>query len=66
MKLIRCDRHPDREATHTFRVTEVALGSRPFLMGYSAGGRNIDVCDECTENIKSITSGGDDVAGKKD
>jgi hypothetical protein len=58
VKLVRCDRHPDRDAVATFRVIELQVGLRPFLIGYSAGGRTIDLCDECAELVRPLAKPG--------
>lgn len=51
MKITRCDNHPDRIAVATFRIVKLPAGSRPMLIGYSAGGTTIDLCEKCASRI---------------
>lgn len=55
MKKMFCDRHPEREAVATFKIREVTLGSRPWLFGYEADVRMIDLCQECAELVRPLT-----------
>lgn len=55
MKLVKCDRHPDRDAVKTFRITEFPAGTRPLFMGYTTGAMNyIDLCEECANQVRVI------------
>jgi hypothetical protein len=55
MKLIRCDRHPDREAVATFRIIQFPPGARPILFGYTSGMEQmIDLCKECADKVQVI------------
>jgi hypothetical protein len=56
MKMTHCDNHPDRIAVATYRIIKLPLGARPFLIGYSASGYMVDLCEECNKNIP--TKGG--------
>lgn len=56
MNLTRCDNHPDREATATFRVRELPAGSRPLLLGYEVTGNYFDLCEECAAAFRKAPS----------
>lgn len=48
MKLVKCDNHPDRDAVVTLRIIKLpTIGFRPILIGYAAGGKFVDLCEEC-------------------
>lgn len=55
MKLTKCDKHPDRDAVATFRIIEFPVGTRPVLLGYTAGITHyIDLCEECADKVQVI------------
>lgn len=55
MKLTRCDNHSDRDAVATFRIIEIAVGTRPVVIGYSTGAPYlIDLCQECADKVRAI------------
>lgn len=52
MRLVKCDRHPDRDAVASFRIIELPVGSRPIIIGMNADSYMIiDVCQECKDQI---------------
>lgn len=51
MKITRCDNHPDRVAVATFRIIKFPVGTRPLLIGYSAGGKMVDLCEKCAHRM---------------
>ena len=54
MKLIKCDKHHDRDAVATFRIIEYPKGSRPILFGAYVPTPNyfIDLCEECAAKVR--------------
>jgi hypothetical protein len=52
---IKCDHHPKRTATATFRIIELPAGSRPLFIGYATGAHMLlDLCEECAEKVRAI------------
>lgn len=56
MQSLRCENHPDREATTTLAVRVMPLGRRPILvnMGFDLPGKFYDLCNECYEGLTFI------------
>lgn len=60
MNVALCDKHPDRRAVATFRISKYPAGTRTGLLGAYPNGSEtrLDLCEECVETLSGLCGPG--------